>query len=178
MMGPSSSMVEHREFLYVFLQPFSFDQKTECHVQESSGKHGYRRFGSGETETDESGVKEPLESKENPSSPPRSRKIRVVRTARGMKSWIRVLFHGAPGNWSETTTKTQPHILKSGEKMTLDLRAPGNWGGVVNLQAQPSPGNWSDVRTSKLEGQRWNSTTCRSPTMDTLRTSSRTCNNS
>ena len=37
----------------------------------------------------------------------------------GNKSWIRVAFHGAPGNWCETTTKTQQHIPKSGDKMTL-----------------------------------------------------------
>ena len=37
--GPYSSIVEHA-FLEVFLQPFSFEQKAECHVQESSGKHG------------------------------------------------------------------------------------------------------------------------------------------
>ena len=48
-----------------FLQPLSSKQKAACHVQESSGKRDYRRFGSGETETDEFGVKEPLDSKEN-----------------------------------------------------------------------------------------------------------------
>ena len=67
-MGPYSSIVERHEFLDVFLQPFSFKQNAECHVQESSGKHGSRRFGSGETETDEVGVKEPPERKENPSA--------------------------------------------------------------------------------------------------------------
>ena len=59
------SNVEHHEFLNVFLQPFSFKEKAECHVQESSGKYSERRFGSGETETDEFGVKEPPERKEN-----------------------------------------------------------------------------------------------------------------
>ena len=28
--------------------------------------------------------------------------------------------------------------------MTLYLRAPGNWCGVVNLQAQRAPGNWRE----------------------------------
>ena len=64
-MRSTSSIVEHHEFHDVFLLPFSFEQKAECHVQESSEKHGYRRFGSGETETDEFGVKEPLERTEN-----------------------------------------------------------------------------------------------------------------
>ena len=58
--------------------------------------------------------------------------------------------------------------------MTLSP-ATGNWGGAVNLQAQPAPGNWSEVRTSNSKGQRWNSTTCRSPTIDTLRESLRIC---
>ena len=28
--------------------------------------------------------------------------------------------------------------------MTLNLPAPGNWSGEMNLQAQPAPGNWSE----------------------------------
>ena len=47
---------------------FPFEQKAECHVQESSGKYVERRFGSGETETNEFGVKEPLEHKEESSA--------------------------------------------------------------------------------------------------------------
>ena len=62
------------------------------------------------------------------------RKIGVLRTARGNKSWIRVLFRGAPGNWCEATTKTQQHILTSGDKMTLDLRAPGKWCEVMTVK--------------------------------------------
>ena len=57
--------VEYHEYPDVFLQPFSFKQKAERHVQESSGKHGSRGFGGGETETDEFGVKEQLWRKEN-----------------------------------------------------------------------------------------------------------------
>ena len=53
-----------------------------------------------------------------------------------IQSWIRVMFHRASGNWCETATKTQQHILKSGDKMTLYLRAPRHWCGVVNLQVQ------------------------------------------
>ena len=40
--GPSSSFVEHHESLDHFLQPFSFYQKAECRVQESSGKYSER----------------------------------------------------------------------------------------------------------------------------------------
>ena len=87
------------------------------------------------------------------------RQIRVLRTARGIKSWIRVMFHRAPGNWCETT-KTQQHFLKSGDKMTLYLRAPGNW---------------CEVMTANSKGQGWTSTMCKSPTIDTLQKSSRTC---
>ena len=61
-----------------------------------------------------------------------------ARTARGSKSWIRVMFHRASGNWFETATKTQQHIFKSGDKMTFSLRVWGNWFGVVNLQARGS----------------------------------------
>ena len=66
-MGSFSSIVEHRQFLDVFLRLFSFKQKAECHVQESSGKPASRGLCNGETETDEFGVKEPPERKENPS---------------------------------------------------------------------------------------------------------------
>ena len=47
------------------LQPFSFKLKAECHVQESSWKCFKRRIGSGETETNECGVKELRECEEN-----------------------------------------------------------------------------------------------------------------
>ena len=106
------------------------------------------------------------------------RKIRVIRTARGINNWIRVMFHPAAGNWRETSTQTQQCILKRGNKMTLNLPAPGNWGEEMNLQAQPAPGNWSEVRTSNSEGERWNSTKSKSPTIDTSRKSSRTCGKS
>ena len=62
---------------------------------------------------------------------------------------------------AETSTKTQQMCSQERQdKMTLNLPAPGNWGGEMNLQAQPAPANWSEVRTSKSEGQRWNSTMC------------------
>ena len=63
------------------------------------------------------------------------------------------MFHLASGNCCETSTKTQQHVLKSGDKMTLYLRAPGHWCGVVNLQAQQAPGNWSEVMRFNSEGQ-------------------------
>ena len=58
-----------------FLAAISSRQQANCHVQESSGKYLWRRFGSGETQTYESGVKEPPERKEK-----FLRKIRVLRT--------------------------------------------------------------------------------------------------
>ena len=59
MSGTISLFVECLEFLDVFLQPFSFKQKAESHLQESSGKYFKRKFGSGETETNEFGAEEP-----------------------------------------------------------------------------------------------------------------------
>ena len=86
-----------------------------------------------ETETNEFGVKEPPESEEKVF-----RKIWVLRTARWIKSWIRVMFHPASRNWCETATKTQQHIPKSGDKMTLYLRAPGNWERGEDIQFERS----------------------------------------
>ena len=43
----------------------------------------------------------------------------------------------------ETDAKHQPTpnkcVLKGGNKMTLNLPAPGKWGGELNLEAQPAP---------------------------------------
>ena len=76
-----------------------FKQKAEYHVQEISGKHGQRRFGGGETETDEFGVKE-LERKENASA--RFECFEQPGESRLGQSFV----YRVPGN-------------KSGDKMTL-----------------------------------------------------------
>ena len=85
--------------------------------------------------------------------------MRVLRAARGTNSWIRVFFHGAPGNWCQTTTKIQQHIINSDNKMTSRFRAPGNMCGVVRVQDQGAPGNWCEVMTIWFKGQLWHSTT-------------------
>ena len=71
----------------------SFSEETSRTIHgvgsiESSGKHGWGGFSSGETETDEFGVKEPPECEEK-SSP----KIRVIQTAWRMHIVIRVAIH-------------------------------------------------------------------------------------
>ena len=91
------------------------------------------------------------------------------------KVWSEFCFIERQENGGTQQPKTQQHILKSGDKMTLNLRAPGNWCGVVNLQIQGTPGNWCEVMTVKSKGQGWNSTICKSQTIDTLKKSSRTC---
>ena len=122
-MEPSSSIVENHEFLDVFLQPFSFKLKAECHVPENSGKY----------------VLKNVRQRQNRDRWIRCQrtswvqrklllKILVLWTARGIKSWIKVRFHRASGNWCGTATKTQQHILRSGDKMTLYLRPPGKSG--------------------------------------------------
>ena len=94
-----SSMFSRSDFL--------FKQKAECHVQESSGKcvKKFRRWRNRDQWIWCQGTSW-VQRKLLP-------KIRVFRTAQGIKSWIRVVFHPAPGNWGEIS-----------------------WGGVVNLQAQ------------------------------------------
>ena len=96
-------------------------------------------------------------------------KIWVIQTVRGIKNWIRVVFHPVTGKLTRTSTETQQCFLKSGNKMTLNLPAPGNWSGEMKLQAQLAPGNWSEVKISNSEGQSYTSTTCKSPTIDTSR---------
>ena len=94
------------------------------------------------------------------------RKIRVLRTARGAQELDQ--SHVSPSGRKLTRKRNQDpkRILKRGNKMTLNLPAPGNQGGAVNLQAQPTPGNWSEVMTFKSQGEGWNSTICKSPTID------------
>ena len=46
-------------------EPFSFKQKTECHVQESSGNQDRRRSCGSKTEADELGIMKPLERRVN-----------------------------------------------------------------------------------------------------------------
>ena len=142
-MEPSSSCVEYHDFLDVFLQQSSFNQKAECHVQESSGKDVKRRFGSGETETYEFGVKEPPEYEANSSA--RVECFEQPGESRIGSEWC--FFSSQQEAVARQLTKTQQRILKRGNKMTLNLPATGNWSGVVNLQAQPAPGNWSEVMT-------------------------------
>ena len=79
------------------------------------------------------------------------RKIRVLRTAKRIKSWVRVVFHAAAGSWRETTTKTNSTFSTAATRWH-NLRAPGKWCEVMTV-------------TSKKQG--WNSTTCKSPTVDT-----------
>ena len=60
-MVPSSSFVLHHEFLDVVLQPFSFEQKAEHHVEESSGMRDRRRACGTETEVGMLCFKKPTE---------------------------------------------------------------------------------------------------------------------
>ena len=117
----------------------SFKQEAECYVQESSGKYFKRRFGSGETETHELGVKETPE---------------VIQTARESVKFDQSCVSSSCRKLTRKINQNQQCILKRGNKMTLNLPAPGNWDGEMNLQAQPAPGNWSEVETSESEGQK------------------------
>ena len=145
-MEPSSSCVEYHDFLDVFLQQFSFNQKAECHVQESSGKDVKRRFGSGEPETVSRNL---LSMKQTPPQ-----ELSASNSLGSQELDQNGVFQLAAGSCCATATKTQQRILKRGNKMTLYL---------------PATGNWSEVMTCKSEGQGWNSTVCKSPTIDTLR---------
>ena len=66
-------------------------------------------------------------AREIPTPSLRRKVARVLRTAEGIKNWIRVMLHPEAGNWR---------------------------CGVVNLQAQPTLGNWSEVRSSTSESQK------------------------
>ena len=153
-MGPSSSIVEH-EFLDVFLQPFSFEQKAECHVQESSGKYCWRRFGGGETETGEIGVKEPPERKANLSE-----RFGCSEQPGGSRVGSGFCFMER----QETGARQQPrpnNTFRFGHRKLVRSGECASSGG-----------------TRKLVRGDDNSTICKSPTIDILRKSSRTCDKS
>ena len=129
MSGPSSSFVEHHESLHFSCSLFISDGK-QCdmskRVRESTLKE---EVGSGEAETYECGIKEPLECEERSSA-------RVERSKQRIKNWIRVVFQLAAGNCCATTNKLQHCILKRGNKVMLNLLALGNRGGEMHLQTQ------------------------------------------
>ena len=64
-MESSSSFVQHHEYLAIFLQEFSFEQKAERHVEESSGKEDQRRTCGSDTVVSVFGVKKPPQRKAN-----------------------------------------------------------------------------------------------------------------
>ena len=150
-MGTSSSIVEHYEFLDAFLQPFLSNRKQSVvskRAQESTAKEG-------------SAVAKPR---------PMSLVSRNLLSAMKTPPQDASASH-SPGNQeldqscvSSSVRKLvrQQCILKRGNKMTLNLPAPGNWSGEMNLQTQPAPGNWSEVRISDSEGESYTSTICRS----------------
>ena len=101
------------------------------------------------------------------------RKIRVLRTARESRVGSELCFIER----QETGAKqqTQQCIPKSGAKMTLNLLATGNWGGVVNLRVsehQETGARWWQSNRKDKVGISHNA---KSPTLGTLRKSSRTC---
>ena len=111
-MVPSSSFVQHHELSDVFLQPVSFEQKAEHHVEESSGKDNRRGTCGSETEVSMFDTKKPTERKAKPLL-----QNRLLHTARGIKSWAEILFQGARGNLCETGSRTQQRILKRAQEM-------------------------------------------------------------
>ena len=85
-----------------------------------------KRFGSGETEIEEFGVKEPPERKEKPFA--RFECFEQPKTSRNGSELCFI-------ERQETDAEHQPKpniVLKRGNKMTLNLPAPGSWGGEMN----------------------------------------------
>ena len=102
------------------------------------------------------------------------RKIRVLRTAQGVKSWIRVMFHRG----QEIAAKQQPR------PNSIFSRATTRWHSIFEHQATDA--EWKTGKLSehqeigarwwlKIERHVWKSTVCKSPTTDTLKKSSKTC---
>ena len=90
-----------------------FSSSLVYHVQKSSGMQVYIRFGRGETETDEFGVKEPPQRKANFSE--------------------RFGCFDKPGS-HELDQFCFMERQENGNKMTIRVGAPGNWCGVVSVQ--------------------------------------------
>ena len=144
-----------------FLAAVLFKQKAECHVQGSSGKHFWRRFGSGETETNEFGVKERPECEDNPSA--RFECFEQLGNPELDQSCVSSSSRKLTRNINLNPT------IYSQERQQDDTLSSSTRKRV--RRDEPS----SEVMTSKSEGQRWNSTVCRSPTISTSKKSSRTC---
>ena len=103
------------------------------------------------------------------SCPRELRKVlqRKVRQWRSRDQWV--WCHGI--SWVRRKILRKIQVVRRNSQAesrigSAQSSSTGNWGGEMNLQAQPAPGNRSEARTSKSEGERWNST---SPTISTLK---------
>ena len=94
--------------------------------------------------------------------------IRVLRTARGIKSCIRVVCHRTPGKLVRNNNQDPTAHSQEWRQDDTQSRAPGNWYGVMKLQVQRAPRNWCEVMTVKSKGEGWNSTMSKHPTIDNL----------
>ena len=137
---PSSSIVEHPEFLDVLFAAIFFQTEGRASELRKAQLKKVRPW-----RNRDGWVLVPRNFLSAKESPPQDSS---ASNSPGNQELDQNYVHRAPGNWCETT-KTQQHILKSGDKMTFCLRAPGHWCGVVNLQAQQAAGNWSEVVTFK-----------------------------
>ena len=135
-------MMSGTEFLDVFLQPFSFTPKAEG---SAVAKPRPMNLGSRNILI---AKKDPPQDSSDPNS---------IRNQELDQSCVSSSVRNLTRNINQNPTMCSQERQN---KMTLNLPAPGNWGGEMNLQAQPAPANLSEVRTSKSEGQRWNSTMC------------------
>ena len=136
MLTPKTNLQYH-DFFDVFLQPFSFKQKAECHVQESSG---WRRFGSDEAETHEFGIKEPLECEERSS-------VRVQWSKQPGVS--RIGSEWCFGSQQETVARHQS------KPNNVFSRETTRWGSIFQ-QMETGAGTWTFKLSPRQEtGARW-----------------------
>ena len=104
-MGSSSSFVEHHEFFWCFPAAIFFRTESRVPCPRELRKARPKKV-------------QQWRNRDRwmwcqGTSWSQSKTLRKIRTARGIKSWIRVMFHPASGNWCETRAETQQHILRA-----------------------------------------------------------------
>ena len=95
--------------------------------------------------------------------------IRVLHTARRIKSWVKILFSQAQGNlWD----RVQNSAMNSRERQRDDNPCSTSTGGEVCVSVQ-AQGNLCEVSRNNLQGRSRTATICISPTNDSLGRSSK-----
>ena len=115
-------------FFDVFLQPFSFEQKAECHVQRELRKARPKKV-------------QQWRNRDRwmwcqGTSWSQSKTLRKIRTARGNQELDQSYVSPSVRKLMRNKSRDPTAYSQSGDKMTLYFWAPGNWSEVMTYKSE------------------------------------------